>query len=176
MADSLRLHEPQRSRLLCPSLSPMVCSNSCLLRQWSLPTILSSVIPFLFCLQSLPVSGSFPVSWLFASGSQIIVASASVLPLNIQKWFPLGLAGFISLQSMGLLSLLWHHSSKVPIFQSSVFFMGQLPPPYITTGRTIALTIVTEQQQNTMSFIKHGRCWFHWSCFLTSFCSWKQPK
>ena len=98
--------------------------------------------PFSFCLQSFPVSGSFPVSWFFASGAQSIEASASasVLPMNILKWFPLGLACFISWQSMGLSSLLWHRSLKVPIFQSSVFFMVQLPHPYITTGRTIALT------------------------------------
>ena len=65
-------------------------------------TISSSAAPFSFCLQSFPVSGSFPVSWLFASGGQSIGASASVLPMNIEDWFPLGLTGLISLQSKGL--------------------------------------------------------------------------
>ena len=81
-----------------------VYSNSCPLNQWCHPTISSSVIPFCFCLQSFPVSGSFPTSRLFASGGQSIEASASasVLPMNIQDWFPLGRTGWISLLSKGL--------------------------------------------------------------------------
>ena len=87
-----------------PSSSPGLCSNSCPLSQWCHPTILSSVIPFSSCLQSFPASGSFPMSLFFASGSQSIGASASVsvLPMNIQGWFPLGWTGLISLQSKGL--------------------------------------------------------------------------
>ena len=88
----------------CPSPSPRVCSNSCPLSQWCHPTISSSLIPFFSCPQSFPTSGSFPISRLFASGSQSIGASASVsvLPMNIQGWFPLGLTDLISLQSKGL--------------------------------------------------------------------------
>jgi len=78
-----------------------VFSNSCPLSRWCHPTILSSVITFFSCLQSFPASGSFPMSWLFASGGQSIGASASVLSMNIQDWFPLGLTGLISLLSEG---------------------------------------------------------------------------
>ena len=80
------------------------CSNSCPLSQWCLPTISSFIIPFSSCLQSFPASGSFPVSQFFASGGQSIGASAStsVLRMNIQDWFPLGLTGWVSLQSKGL--------------------------------------------------------------------------
>ena len=84
--------------------SPRACSNSCLSSRWCHPMISSSVITFSSCLQSFPASGSFPMSWLFASGGQSIEASASVsvLPMNIQDWFPLGLTGLTSLQSKGL--------------------------------------------------------------------------
>ena len=104
MSDSLQHHGLQHARLPCPSPSPGACSNSCPLSQWCHPTISSSVIPFSSCLQSFPVSGSFPMSWLFPSGRQSIgaSASASVLPMNIQGWFLLGLTGLISLQSKGL--------------------------------------------------------------------------
>ena len=86
------------STLPCPLPSPRVCSNPCPLSWWCQPTILSSVIPFSFCPQSFPASGSFPVNQLFASSGQSIGASASVLPMNIRGWFPLGLTGLISLQ------------------------------------------------------------------------------
>ena len=91
-------------RLLCPSLSPWVCSNSCPLRQWSHPIISSPVIPFSFCPQSFPASGSFQMSQFFSSGGQNIGASASisVLPMNIQNWLPLRLPGLISLLFKGL--------------------------------------------------------------------------
>ena len=102
MFNSLQSHELQHARLPHPSLFPRVGSNSCPLNQWCQPAILSSVIPFSSCHQSFPASGSFPMGWLFASGSQNIGASASVLPMNIQDWFPLGLSGLISLQSKGL--------------------------------------------------------------------------
>ena len=93
---------------------PRVSSNSCPLSQWCHPTISSSVIPFSSCPQSFPASGSFPMSQFFASGCQSIgvSASASVLPMNIQGWFPLGWTSWISLPSKGFLSLLQHHSSK----------------------------------------------------------------
>ena len=91
------------SGLPCLSVSPRTCSNSCPLSQWCHPTILSSVVPFASCPQSFPISLSFPMSWLFASGSQSVgvSASVSVLPMNIQGWFPFGLIGLISLLSKG---------------------------------------------------------------------------
>ena len=96
MSDSLGPHELQHARLPCPSPSAGVCSNSCPLSWWCHPTISSSVVPFSACQKaSFPASGSFPVSRLFASGGQSIGASASVLPLNIQGWVPLGLTGTI---------------------------------------------------------------------------------
>ena len=104
MSDSLRPQGLQHTRLPCPSLCPKVCSNSCPLSQWCHPTISSSVSPFSSCPQSFPASGSCPMSWLFTSGGQSIgvSVSASVLPKNIQGWLPLGLTGWISLQSRGL--------------------------------------------------------------------------
>ena len=98
-----QLHGLQHARLLCPSPTP-TCSNSCPLGQWCHPTISSSVICFSFCLQSFQASGSFAMSQFFKSGDQSIRASASalVLPVNIQDWFPLGLTGWISLLSKGL--------------------------------------------------------------------------
>ena len=86
------------------SPSPRACSNSCPLSQWYHPTISSSVVPFSSCLQAFPASGDFLMSWLFASDGQSIGASTSgsVLPMNIQDWFPLGLTGLISFQSKGL--------------------------------------------------------------------------
>ena len=95
-------HGIQHARLPWHSLSPRVCSNLCLLSRWCHPTISSSVVPS-SCLQTFPASESFLVSTLFASGGQIIGASASVLPMNIQGWFPLGLTSLKILQSKGLL-------------------------------------------------------------------------
>ena len=94
----------QHTSILCSSLSPGVFSDSCPLSQWYHPTISSSVALFYSCPQSFPVSGSFPVSWHFTSGGQSTRASAlaSVQPMNIQAWFPIGLTGLISLLSKGL--------------------------------------------------------------------------
>ena len=104
LSDALRTHGLQHARLFCPPPSLGVCSNSCPLSRWCHPTISSSVVLFSSCLLSFPASGSFPVSWLYASGGKSIgvSASASVLPMNIQDWFPLGWRGWISLQSKGL--------------------------------------------------------------------------
>ena len=104
VSDSFWPLELQPARLLCSPLSPGVCSNSCPLSQWCHPTISSSVVPFSSSPQSFPASGSFPMSRPFASGGQSIRASASVsvLPMNIQDWFPLGWTGLISLLSKGL--------------------------------------------------------------------------
>ena len=103
-SDSLWPHGLQHARAPCPSPTPRVYSNSCPLSRWCHTTISSSAIPFSTCLQSFPASGSFPMSQFFASGGQSIgvSASASVLPMNIQDWFPLGWTGWISLQSKGL--------------------------------------------------------------------------
>ena len=97
-SESLEPHGLQHARLPCPSPPTGACSNSCPSSQWCHPAISSSVVPF-SCLQSFPASGSFPMSQLFASHGQSIGASASVLPMNIQDWFPLGWTGWISLQS-----------------------------------------------------------------------------
>ena len=104
MSDILWPHELQDTKLPCPSPSPGVCSDSCSLSQWCHPAMSSSVIPFSSYLQSSPASGSFLMNWLFTSGGQSIgvSASATVLPMNIQGWFPLGLTDWISLQSKGL--------------------------------------------------------------------------
>ena len=104
LCTTLWLHGLQHARLPCPSPTPRACSNSCPSSWWCYPTISSSVFPFSSHLQSFPASGSFPMSQFFASGGQSIgvSASASVLPMNIQDWFPLGLTGLISLQSKGL--------------------------------------------------------------------------
>ena len=104
VAQSCPTHEPQHARPPCPSPTPRVHPKSCPSSWWCHPTISSSFIPFSSCPQSFPASGSFPMSQLFASGGQSIEvsASASVLPMNIQGWFPLGWTGWISLQSKGL--------------------------------------------------------------------------
>ena len=116
MSDSLWSHGLEHARLSCPSLSPRICSNSCPLSWWCNLTILSSVDPFYSYPQSFPASVSFPMSQLFPSGDRSIgaSASASVLPMNIQDWFPLGLTGLISLLSKGLSRVfsrttIWEH-------------------------------------------------------------------
>ena len=108
VSDSLWPHEPQHARPPCPSPTPGVHPNPCLLCWWCHPTISSSVIPFSSCPQSFPVSGSFQMSQLFAWGGQSIgvSTSTSVLPVNTQNWSPLGWTGWISLQSKKFLSLL----------------------------------------------------------------------
>ena len=104
VSNSLRLHGLQHTRLPCPSPTPRARSNSCPSSQWYHPTISFSVILFSSCPQSFPASGSFQMSQSFASGGQGIgvLASASVLPMNIQDWFPLGWTGWISWLSKGL--------------------------------------------------------------------------
>ena len=128
--------------LPCLTPTPGVYSNWWPSSQWWHPTISSSVIPFSYRLLSFPASGSFQISQLFTSGGQRIGVSAlaSILPTNIQGWFYLRWTGWISLQSKGLSSLLQHHSSKAPILQCSIFFIVQFSHPYMTTGKTIALT------------------------------------
>ena len=101
-SDSLRPHVLQHTRLPCLSLCPGVCLNWFLLNLWCHPTISFSAIPYSSFPQSFPASGLSSMSWLFASAGQSIGASASILPMNIQGWFPLGLTGLISLLSKGL--------------------------------------------------------------------------
>ena len=144
LLDSLWPHGLQHTSLPCPSPTPGACSNSCPSSRWYHPTISFSVVPFSSCLQSFPASGSFQMSHFFTSGDQSIGVSAltSVLPMNIQNWFPLGWIGWISLQSKGLtlMSVLQRHSSKAKIIWCSAFFIFQLSHPYMTTGKTRALT------------------------------------
>ena len=118
VSDSLRPHGLQHARLPCPSPVPGAYSNSCPLYRWYHPIISSSAIRFSSHLQSFPASGAFPVSWTFASGGQNIgvPASASVLPMNIQDWFSLGLTGWTSLQTRDS-----QESSPTPQFKSINF-------------------------------------------------------
>ena len=118
VSDSLRPHESQHARPPCPSPTPRVHWDSHPSSQWCHPAISSSVVPFSFCPQSLPVSESFPMSQLLAWGGQStgVSALASVLPKKSQDWSPLEWTGWISLQSKGLSSILWH----------SAFFIVQL--------------------------------------------------
>ena len=139
---TLWCHELQHARPPCSSPTPGVYSNSCLSSQWCHPAISSSVIPSSSCSQSLPASGSFPMSQLFTLGSQSIglSISASVLPMNTQDWSPLGWIGWISLSPRDSQEPSQHHSSKGSILRCSAFFTVQLSHPYMTTGKTIALT------------------------------------
>ena len=138
MSSSLRPHGLQHVRPCCLSPPPRVYSNSCPLSWWCHPTISSSVIPFSSCLQSFPSSGSFPMSQLFTSGGQSIgvSAAASVVPVNIQDWSPLGWTGWISLQFKGLSRVFFNTAvKKASILQHSAFFMVQLSHPYMTAGK-----------------------------------------
>ena len=136
MSDTLQSHGLQQARFPCPSPTPRPYSNSCPSSWWCHPIISS-------CLQSFPVSRSFPMSQFFESGYQSIGISAlaSLLPKNIQDWFPLGWTGLISLMSKGWLSKrLQHYSSKASVLWLSDFFIAQLLYPYMSTGKTTALT------------------------------------
>ena len=131
----------QHARPPCPSPTPRVYPNSGPLSQWCHPTILSSVIAFSSCLQSFPASGSFSLSQFFTSGGQSIgvSTSASVLPMNIQNWFPLGLRDWLDLLAVQgtLKSLLQHYSSKASILRCSALFSPTLTSIH---WKTIALT------------------------------------
>ena len=144
MSDSLWLQGLQHTRLPCP-----ITNSRSLLKLMSIESVMPSnhhiLCCTLSCLQFFPASGSFLTSQFFSSGGQSIgvSASASVLPVNVQDWFPLGWTGWISLQSKGLSRVLQHHSSKASILRRSAFFIVQLSHPYLTTGKTIALTLQT---------------------------------
>ena len=126
VSDSLRPHESQHIRPPCPSPTPGVYSNSYPSSRWCHPAISSSLVLFSSCPQSLPESGSFQMSQLFASGGQStgVSASASVLPVNTQDWFPSGWTGWISLQSKGL-SRVFSNTT----LQKHQFFSTQLSSP-----------------------------------------------
>ena len=140
-------YKQQHTRLPCPSLSPRVCSNSCSLSRWYHPTISSSVVSFSSHLQSFPGSGSFQMSQLFASSGQSIGVSASLnwLEYSPSNEYPelisfrMNWLDLLAVQGT-LKSLLQHHSSKASILQCSAFFIVQLSRPYMTTGKTMALT------------------------------------
>ena len=143
VSNSMQPHGLQHTRLPCLSPTPGACSNSCPSSRWCHPTISSSINCFSSCLQSFPASGSFPMTQFFASGGQSIgVSSFSISPSNEYS-------GLISLRmdcsdllgvQGALKSLLQHHNSKASILQCSTFFIVQLSHPYMTTGKTIALT------------------------------------
>ena len=146
MSDSLLPHELQHARPPCPSPTPGIYPNSCALSWWCHPAISSSVVPFSSCPQSFPALGSFPMSQLFASGGQSIgvSASASVLPMNTQDRCPLGWTSLISLQSKGLSRVFSNTTvQNHQFFCTQAFFIVQLSHPYMTTGKTIALTVRT---------------------------------
>ena len=138
MSDFLRPQEPQHIRPPCPSPTPRVYPNSCPFSQWCHPTTSSSVVPFSSS-QSFPASGSFQRSQFFTSGGQStgVSASASVLPGLIS--FRMDWLDLLAVQGTHK-SLLQHHSSKASILRCSAFFIVQLSHPYMTTGKTIALT------------------------------------
>ena len=143
MSSSLWPHGLQHARPPCPSPTPRVYPNSCPLSQWCHPTISCSVIPFSSCPQSFPESGSFPMSQFFTSGGQSIgvSASTSILPMNTQDCSPLGWTGWTSLQSEGLSRVFSSTTvQKHQFFSAQLFFIVQLSHPYMTTGKTIALT------------------------------------
>ena len=142
VSDSLQPHESQHIGPPCPSPTPGVHWDSGPSSRWCHQAVSSSVVPFSSCPQSLPASESFPMSQLFTWGGQRIGVSAlaSVLPKNTQDQSLSDWTSWISLQSKRLASLLQHHSSKASILQRSAFFTVQLSHPYMTTGKTIALT------------------------------------
>ena len=142
MSDSLRPHGLQHTRPPCPSPTPRVHPNSCALSMWCHPTISSSVVPFSAHLQSFPASGSSQMSQLFTSGGQCWSFSFNIRPPNeysVLISFRMGWLGLLAAQGT-LKNLLQHHSSKASILWHSAFFIVQLSHPYMTTGKTIALT------------------------------------
>ena len=146
VSDSFRPHGLQHTRLPCPSPSPRACSSSCPSSQWCHPTVSSSVVPFSSCLQSIPTSGSFsnesalrirwPNYWSFSFS----ISPSSDHPGLIS--FRMDQLGLLAVQGP-LKSLLQHHSSKASILRHSAFFIVQLSHPYMTSGKTIALTRLT---------------------------------
>ena len=142
MSDSLQPHGLQHSRPPYPSPTPRACSNLCSSIRWCHPPISSSVIPFSSCLQSFPAAGSFPTSQFFESGNQSIGVSASalVLPMNVQVWFLLELTGLISLQSKEFSRVFSNTTVQQHQFFGTQRALYSNSHPYMTTGKTTALT------------------------------------
>ena len=162
MSNSLQPHGLQHARPPCQSPTLGVYSNLCPSNRWCHSTISSSAVLFPFCLQSFPESGSFPTSWLIASGGQSIGASvsASVLPMNIQGWFPLSWTGWNSLQAEGLSRVFSNTTNwKASILWCSAFFRVQLSHPYKTSGKTTALTWQTIVGKVMSVFLICYVCW-----------------
>ena len=144
VSDSLWSHGLQHPRLPCPSPNFGICLNSCPLSWWCHPAILSFIVPFSSCFQSVPASGSFPMSQFFTSGVQNTGSSFSISPSNEYSGlisFRIDLFDLLVVQGI-LKSLLQHHSSKASILRHSAFFTVHtwLSHPYMTTGKTTALT------------------------------------
>ena len=142
MSIPLRPYRLQHPRLPCPSESPRVCSNSCPLSQWCHPTISISVSHFSSCPQSFPASGSFPMSQLFTWGGQSTGISFNIGASNEHPGlvsFRMGWLDLLAVQGT-VKSFLQHHTSKASILWCSAFFIVQFSHPYMTTGKTIALT------------------------------------
>ena len=138
---TLQSHGLQNTRLPRPSLFPGMCSDSCPLSQWCNLTISSPIAPFSFHLRSFPASESFPMIWLFPSGGQSIGVLASILPMNIQDWFSLGLTGLISLLSRGLSRVFSNTTiQRRRFFGTQPSLTSNSNICYVTTGKTIALT------------------------------------
>ena len=137
LSNSVWPHGLQHARLRCPSPTPGDCSNSCPSSRWCHPTNSSFVIPLSHCLQSFPAMSQF-----FTSGGQStgVSASESDLPMNIQEGFPLGWTGWISLRVLGTLKSFSNTTAQVSVLQHSALFTVQFSYPYMTTGKTIALT------------------------------------
>ena len=143
VSHSFRPREPWHARPPCPSPTPGVYPDSCLLSQWCHPTISSSATSFSSCPQSFPASGSFPVSQLFPSGGQS--TGFNIRPSNEHSElisFRMDWLDLLAVQGT-LKNLIQHHSSKTSILRHSAFFIVQLSHPYMTTGKAIALTIWT---------------------------------
>ena len=158
MSDSLQPHESQHTRPPCPSPTLGVHSDSRPSSQWCHPAISSSVVPFSSCPQSLPASESFPMSQLFAWGGESIWSfSFSISPSKEHPGlisFRMDWLDFLALQET-LKSLLQHHSSKASILRCSAFFTVQLSHPYMTTGKTIALTRQIFVDKRNVSALKN---------------------
>ena len=167
VSDSLQPHDPQHTRPPCPSLTPGVHPNSCPLCRWCHPAISSSVVPFSSCPQSLPASGSFPMSQLFASGGQSIgvSASASVLPVNTRDWSPLGSVS----RQVGWMQKGSVVSEEVRVEDEEVkviclcfcfdfFFIHVLALPQSLCPRSVALLAA-------LSLKMTSSLMFHFSCF-----------
>ena len=137
VSHSFQHHGLQQSRPPCPSPAPRACSNSCPLSQWCHPTISSSVFPFSSCLQSFPASGAFPMSQFFTSSDQSIrvSASASVLPMNTQDWFPLGYHRYLpNLTLQYPLQIRVPYTMNLLRWSRVVFFLPVSQEPYPISG------------------------------------------